>query len=104
MSWSTIRAYEFHHRLLDAEAARKYLEAGRWDGVSVYLTYHSSEPTYKLLIVGDHRCPASALDFTVRMGTIMERSHILLDNWLYAFCLVVAFCMGPMANGPHLDA
>jgi hypothetical protein len=39
-------------------------------------------------IVGYFRCLACKEDFTVRTGTIMERSHIPLDKWLYAMYAV----------------
>jgi transposase-like protein len=38
---------------------------------------------------GYYRCNACAEDFTVRTGTVMERSHIPLHKWLYAMYLLV---------------
>ena len=35
-------------------------------------------------VVGYFRCLACKEDFTVRTGTIFERSHIPLDKWLHA--------------------
>ncbi len=39
-------------------------------------------------VVGYFRCLACKEDFTVRTGTIFERSHIPLDKWLYAMYLI----------------
>ena len=36
-----------------------------------------------------YRCNACKLDFTIRTGTIFERSHIPLHKWLYAMYLLV---------------
>lgn len=38
---------------------------------------------------GYYRCNACKLDFTVRVGTIFERSHVPLHKWLYAMYLLV---------------
>jgi transposase-like protein len=38
---------------------------------------------------GFYRCNACQLDFTIRTGTIFERSHIPLHKWLYAMYLMV---------------
>ena len=38
---------------------------------------------------GYHRCNVCKEDFTVRTGTIFERSHVPLHKWLHAMYLVV---------------
>ena len=38
---------------------------------------------------GFYRCNACKLDFTIRTGTIFERSHVPLNKWLYAMYLLV---------------
>ena len=38
---------------------------------------------------GYYRCNACQLDFTVRTGTIFERSHVPLHKWVYAMYLLV---------------
>jgi transposase-like protein len=38
---------------------------------------------------GYYRCNACREDFTVRTGTIFERSHVPLHKWLYAMYLLV---------------
>lgn len=89
MSRSTISAYEFHRRFPNAESARKYIEEKRWQGKPSCPSCGSSDPIYKRPVIGYYRCPSCKLDFTVRTGTIMERSHIPLDKWLYTFYLVM---------------
>ncbi|WP_263354681.1 IS1595 family transposase [Acidicapsa acidisoli] len=89
MSRSTISAYELHRRFPDAGSARKYMEAKRWGNTPTCPSCGTFEPIYRLKAVGFYRCPGCKFDFTVRTGTIMERSHISLDKWLYAFYLVM---------------
>ncbi len=38
---------------------------------------------------GYFRCLACKVDFTVRTGTVFERSHVPFDKWLYAIYLFV---------------
>src|SRR6185503_13294401 len=38
---------------------------------------------------GFYRCNACKEDFTVRTGTIFERSHVPLHKWLYAMYLLI---------------
>ena len=38
---------------------------------------------------GFYRCNQCKEDFTVRTGTIFERSHVPLHKWIYAMYLVV---------------
>lgn len=40
-------------------------------------------------LVGYFRCLACKKDFTVRTGTIFERSHVPLDKWLFTMYLLV---------------
>lgn len=73
----------------DAEAARLYLEARRWpEGVKCPVC--SSGERVSARKDGYYRCHACAGEtFTVRTGTIFERSHIPLHKWLYAMYLLV---------------
>jgi transposase-like protein len=89
MSRSTISAYELHRRFPNAESARKYMEGKRWGNTPTCPSCGNFEPIYRLKAVGFYRCPGCKLDFTVRTGTVMERSHIPLDKWLYTFYLVM---------------
>lgn len=84
----TISTYELFQRIPDAETARVYLESRLWPNGPMCPECKSGEriTTRK---GGYYRCNACALDFTVRTGTIFERSHIPLHKWVYAMYLLV---------------
>jgi transposase-like protein len=84
----TISHYEFLQQFPDEAAARKYLELRRWNGATVCPHCNKSERVQVRKVVGYFRCLACKEDFTVRTGTIFERSHIPLDKWLYAMYLL----------------
>jgi transposase-like protein len=72
----------------DHESARTYLEGRMWpNGVKCRICGDGSRITPRK--GGYYRCNACKDDFTVRTGTIFERSHIPLDKWLHAMYLVV---------------
>ena len=88
MSRSTISLYQLSKMYPDAESARAYFEARRWpDGVSCPNCEKSSRITPRPN--GFYRCNACKRDFTVRTGTIFERSHVALDKWLLAMYLLM---------------
>src|ERR1700689_3857545 len=84
----TISHYEFLQRFPNEEAARKYLELKRWNGSPVCPHCNNGERVQVRKAAGYFRCLACKEDFTVRTGTIFERSHIPLDKWLYAMYLI----------------
>ncbi len=84
----TISHYEFLKQFPDETAARAYLEARRWKGAPTCPHCNEIERVQVRTVVGYFRCLACKVDFTVRTGTIMERSHIPLDKWLYAMYLI----------------
>lgn len=84
----TLSTYEFHKLFPDAEAARVYLEERRWGGCPTCPECASKDRIQTRKVTGYYRCLACKLDFTVRTGTIFERSHVPLDKWLYAMYLV----------------
>ena len=78
------------------ERARLILEKFRWpDGKPTCPKCGSQRPIYKQSrqgVQGYYRCPAlhphpsgtaKPFVFTVRTGTLLERSHVPLDKWLY---------------------
>ena len=88
MSRSTISTFQLFQKFPDAESARKYLESRLWpNGV----TCPSCQKTDRIGVRKDgfYRCHACKLDFTVRTGTIFERSHVPLHKWIYAMYLLV---------------
>lgn len=84
----TISTFQFFKMFPDQESARKYLEGRLWPNGVKCPTCGSGEriTTRK---GGFYRCNSCKLDFTVRTGTIFERSHVPLHKWLYAMYLLV---------------
>lgn len=88
MSKSTISTFQLFQAIPDQEAARQYLESRLWpDGVTCPTCKKMERITVRK--GGYYRCNACQLDFTVRTGTIFERSHIPLHKWVYAMYLLV---------------
>ncbi len=88
MSKSTISTFKLFELFPDEESARQYLEDRLWpDGVKCPTCASSERITIRK--GGFYRCNACELDFTVRTGTIFERSHIPLHKWVYAMYLLV---------------
>jgi transposase-like protein len=88
MSKSTISTFELYAMFPDPDSARAYLEARLWPngprcpvcGLGERITARKS---------GFYRCNQCREDFTVRTGTIFERSHVPLHKWVYAMYLLV---------------
>jgi len=84
----TISAHQLFAIFPDQETARTYLESRLWPkgvrcpvcGLGERITVRES---------GFYRCNQCKEDFTVRTGTIFERSHVPLHKWLYAMYLLV---------------
>ncbi len=88
MSRSTISTFQLFEMFPTAESARIYLESRLWANGATCPACKSGEriTTRK---GGFYRCNACRLDFTIRTGTIFERSHVPLNKWLYAMYLLV---------------
>lgn len=84
----TISTAELFRLFTDVESARKYLESRLWPegpkcpvcGLGERITARKG---------GYYRCNQCKEDFTVRTGTIFERSHVKLHLWLYSMYLLV---------------
>jgi transposase-like protein len=84
----TISTLELFAMFPDAESARTYLESRLWpDGTRCPVCGSGERITVRK--AGFYRCNACKEDFTVRTGTIFERSHVPLHKWLYAMYLLV---------------
>ena len=84
----TISTFQLFQLFPDAESARLYLEARLWpNGVKCPIC--ASGERIGVRKSGYYRCNACSEDFTVRTGTIFERSHVPLHKWLYAMYLLV---------------
>jgi transposase-like protein len=88
MSRSTISTFQLFQMIPDAEAARKYLETRLWPK-GVTCPKCAATERVGTRNGGFYRCHACKLDFTVRTGTIFERSHVPLHKWLYSMYLLV---------------
>lgn len=90
MSKSTISTFELFQRFPDNEAARIYFEGQRWPEGPVCPACGERERIWKdAKRPGFYRCNADLVIFTVRTGTIFERSKVPLHKWLYAMYLLV---------------
>ncbi|MSR15325.1 MAG: hypothetical protein EXR86_12330 [Gammaproteobacteria bacterium] len=110
--WPRITASEIVHREMapferamfswgtwfpDQESARRYLESRQWPkgagcpccGLTERVTARKGRP-------GFYRCNQCHEDFTVRTGTIFERSHVPLHKWLYAMSRLVTAGIGSL--------
>lgn len=90
MSRSTISTFQLFALFPDEETARTYLESRIWPNGPVCPDCHTQASITKRK-AGYYRCNVCApkLDFTVRTGTVMERSHVPLHKWLYSMYLVM---------------
>ena len=79
-----------------AELAQAYLAGKRWPAGTVCPACSEARriTTRK---GGYYRCNACLADFTVRTGTIFERSHVQLGGWLHAMHLLRGGGPGPSA-------
>src|SRR5438876_8807863 len=88
MSRSTISTFQLFKLFPDVDTARKYLESRLWkDGVKCPKCKAGERITPRK--GGFYRCNTCSFDFTVRTGTIFERSHVPLHKWIYAMYLLV---------------
>jgi transposase-like protein len=85
---STISTFQLFKMFPDQDSARLYLESRLWPngpqcpvcGLGERITVRKG---------GYYRCNQCQEDFTVRTGTIFERSHVPLHKWLYVMYLLV---------------
>ena len=88
MSKSTISTFQLFELFPDQESARLYLEARLWpDGQRCPVCGLGERITARKN--GYYRCNQCKEDFTIRTGTIFERSHVPLHKWIYAMYLLV---------------
>jgi transposase-like protein len=83
---------------VDEEKARKFLEAKRWPhgpvcphcgSVNIYVL--TAKPNSRRSVrPGVYKCGSCREQFTVRIGTIFEESHIPLRKWLMAIHLMTS--------------
>lgn len=88
MSKSTISTFELFQIFPDEASARSYIEARRWPH-GVHCPFQGCVDNITPRKNGFYRCNGCKKDFTVRTGTVFERSHIPLHKWMYAMYLLV---------------
>ncbi|MDE0000874.1 MAG: IS1595 family transposase [Rhodospirillaceae bacterium] len=88
----TISTMQLFSLFPNAEVARLYLEARRWNGTPACPSCGSTDRISARggKRKGYYRCGScNDGEFTVRTGTIFERSHVPLHKWVYAMYLLV---------------
>lgn len=94
-------------RNLSEDEARELLESIRWNGKPV-CPHCENEEVYKLTPKegsktrkGLYKCKACRKQFTVTVGTVMERSRIKIADWLMGFYLMCSSKKGISAHQLH---
>lgn len=86
----------------DEDKAREVIEASRWPNGAVCPYCSKSEPVKALggksMGPGWYHCSECRKKFTVRTGTLYERSHIPLHKWLLATHLLTSSKKGMSAH------
>jgi len=88
----TISAFQLLEKFPNEESARLHIERIRWNGKPVCPRCNADTKQYpqnRKNKPGYYECSVCELVYTVRTGTIFERSHIPLHKWLFAMYL---FC------------
>jgi transposase-like protein len=89
----------------DEESAYKFLEARVWPNGPVCPhcggTDRISPMKGKSTRVGTYKCYQCRMQFTVKVGTVFEDSHVKLHLWLQAVALLTSSKKGISANQLH---
>lgn len=95
----------------DEDSAREFLEKMRWPNGPI-CPHCKAEGAYKLTAKegskspvrkGVYKCKACRKQFTVKVGTIFEDSHIPLSTWLLAIHQMCASKKGKSAHQLHRE-
>ena len=84
----TVSLLELFRRFPDGESARIHFENRRWAN-GVYCPHCEEKERITKRKNGYYRCNACKKDFTVRTGTIFERSHVPLNKWYFAMYMLM---------------
>jgi len=93
----------------DEDASREYLENLRWPNGTI-CPHCGNMEAYKLTAKegskspvrkGVYKCKACRKQFTVKVGTIFEDSHIPLNKWLYGIYMMCSSKKGVSAHQLH---
>ena len=98
---SVLSAAHFH----DEAAAYSFLEAQIWPEGPICPhcreTSRISKMNGKSTRIGVHKCYACRMQFTVKVGTVFEASHVKLHLWLQAVALLSSSKKGISSNQLH---
>lgn len=89
MNKSTISTFKLFELFPDEASAREYLEDRLWPNGTICPDCRSGERISTRNRPGFYHCNACNFDFTVRTGTVFERSKVPLQKWVYAMYLLV---------------
>ena len=104
----TISLFELHRHFPTDEETRLWLEERRWHGQRVCPHCGAIEHQHvqhRDGKAGYYRCAKCGKVYTVRTGTIFERSHIGLQKWLFAIYYILTARKGvsSLQLSKHLD-
>jgi transposase-like protein len=88
MSRSTISTFQLFQKFPDEQSAIEYLQKRLWPNGPLCPKCKATDRITKRKD-GFYTCKACVLKFTIRTGTIFERSHVPLHKWLYVMYLLV---------------
>ena len=90
MSKTTISTFEFMRKFNAEQAVRKHFENRRWPN-GKFCPHCSStrKITERKGREGLYRCADCLKDFTAKVGTVLERSHISYQQWFMAMYMVM---------------
>jgi transposase-like protein len=88
MSRSTISTFQLFQKFPNEQSAIEYLQKRLWPNGPVCPKCKATDRITKRKD-GFYTCNPCELRFTIRTGTIFERSHVPLHKWLYAMYLLV---------------
>ena len=88
MSKSTISTFKLFETFPTNDSARVYLEGRLWPNGPVCPDCKADRVS-NCKRVGFYHCNACNFDFTIRTGTVFERSKVPLNKWVYAMYLLV---------------
>lgn len=87
------------------EAAYEFVESKVWPNGPTCPRCEGSERITKMegasTRIGTYKCRACRKPFTVKVGTIFEASHVKMQLWLQAICLISSSKKGISANQLH---
>lgn len=104
MSKSTISLLQLFKAFPEEDSARVYFEGQRWpDGPVCPACGEIKRIWSNPKRAGFYRCNADLIVFTVRSGTIFERSKVPLHKWIYAMYLLMTARKGISSVQLHAE-